>query len=48
MLAQNLTKKHDQPIEYASRLLNNVNWIYNCAKCEALAMVFTLTSLETT
>jgi hypothetical protein len=42
MLAQNLTRKHDQTIVYASRLLNNVEWIYNCAKRKALAMIFTL------
>lgn len=29
-------------IVYASRLLNNVEWIYNCAKHKALDMVFTL------
>jgi hypothetical protein len=42
MLAQNLIRKHDQPIVYASRLLNNVEWIYNCVEHEPLAMVFTL------
>jgi hypothetical protein len=28
MLAHNLTKKCDQPIAYASQLLNNVEWNY--------------------
>jgi hypothetical protein len=37
-----MTKKHDQPIVYASRFLNIVERIYNTTKHEALVMVFTL------
>ncbi len=40
MLAQNLIGKHDQPIVYASTLLNKRN--YSTIECEALAMVFAL------
>jgi hypothetical protein len=40
MLAQNLTRKHDQFIIYAARLLNNVKHDYNYIEHEALAMVF--------
>ncbi len=42
MLAQNLTRKHDQPIVYASRILNNVENNYSTIEHEALAMVFAL------
>lgn len=40
MLAQNLTRKHDQFIVYASRLLNNVKHNYSYTEPETLAMVF--------
>lgn len=40
MLAQNLTRKHDQFIVYASRLLNNVKHNYSYIERETLAMVF--------
>jgi hypothetical protein len=40
MLAQNLTRKHDQFIVYASRLLNNVEHNYSYIEHETLAMVF--------
>ncbi len=40
MLAQNLTRKHDQLIVYASRLLNNVERNYSTIEHAALAMVF--------
>jgi hypothetical protein len=40
MSTKNLTWKHDQPIVYASKLLNSVGRNYNTTKHEALAMVF--------
>jgi hypothetical protein len=45
MLAQNLTRKHDQLIVYAFRLLNNVEKNYITIEHEALAMVFALYKL---
>jgi hypothetical protein len=42
MLAQNLTKKCDQPITYAFRLLNNVEKNYTTIERETLAMVYVL------
>jgi hypothetical protein len=42
MLAQNPTRKCDQPIAYASRFLNNVKKNYTIAEREALAMVYVL------
>jgi hypothetical protein len=42
MLAQILTWKHDQPIVYASTLLNSVEKNYSTIKREALAMEFAL------
>jgi hypothetical protein len=41
MLTKKLIRKHDQPIVYASTLLNNVKRTYNTIEHEALAMVFT-------
>ncbi len=40
MLTQNLTRKHDQLIVYASRLLNNVERNYSTKEHATLAMVF--------
>jgi hypothetical protein len=37
MLTHNLTKKCDQSIAYATRLLNNTKWNYIMTKREALA-----------
>ncbi len=42
MLAQNLTRKYDQPIVYASRLLNCVEENYSTIEHEALTMIFAL------
>ncbi len=42
MLFQNITKKSDQPIVYASRLLNNVEQNYSTTKRKASTMVFSL------
>ena len=42
MLAQNPTGKCDQPISYASRLLNSAERNYNTTEREALAMVYAL------
>ncbi len=42
MLVHNLIGKHDQPIVYASKLINNVERNYNTIECEALTMVFAL------
>jgi hypothetical protein len=42
MLAQNPTKKCDQPITYASKLLNNVEKNYTTIERETLAMVYVL------
>jgi hypothetical protein len=42
MLAQNPTRKCDQPISYASHLLKLVEQNYTTTKKEALAMVYTL------
>ncbi len=42
MLFQNVTRKSDQPIVYASRLLNKVEQNYNTTWREALVMVFSL------
>jgi hypothetical protein len=39
MLAQNPTKKCDQPIAYASKLLNNAKENYTTTNKEALIMV---------
>jgi len=47
MLAQKIIRKHDQPIVYASWLLNNVNQNYSTIECEALVMVFNITSSST-
>ena len=40
MLAQNLTGKHDQPVAYASRLLNPAERNYSTTEREALAMIY--------
>ncbi len=42
MLSQNLTRKTDQLVMYASRLLNRAKQNYNTIKKEALVMVFSL------
>jgi hypothetical protein len=42
MLAQNPIEKCDQPIAYASRLLNNVDKNYTTIERETLAMVYVL------
>ncbi len=42
MLAQNLIGKCDQPIAYASKLLNNVKKNYTTTKRKTLAMVYAL------
>ncbi len=42
MLSQNATGKSDQPIVYASRLLNRIEQNYSITQKEALAMVFYL------
>ena len=42
MLAQNPTGKWDQPISYASRLLNVAEKNYTTTEKEALAMVYSL------
>jgi len=42
MLSQNVTRKNDQPIVYAFRLLNKTKHNYNTTKKKALAMVFVL------
>jgi len=40
MLSQNVTRKNDQPIVYASRLLNKVEQNYNTTHTETLVTVF--------
>jgi hypothetical protein len=42
MLSQNLTVKSDQPVVYASRLLNREKKNYSTTKRKVLAMVFAL------
>ncbi len=42
VLAQNPIKKCDQPIAYASKLLNNAKKNYTITKRETLAMVYVL------
>jgi hypothetical protein len=42
MLEQNLIGKCDQPITYASQLLNNIEWNYTTTEREAFAMVYAL------
>jgi hypothetical protein len=42
MLSQNITGKSDQPIMYASRLLNKAKHNYSTTKRKALVMVFVL------
>ncbi len=42
MLSQNVTRKNDQPIVYASRLLNRIKHNYSTTKREVLIMVFAL------
>ncbi len=42
MLAQNINDKYDQLINYALKLLNNVEQNYKTIKREALVMVYTL------
>jgi hypothetical protein len=42
MLAQNPTAKSDQPISYASSLLNSAKRNYTTTEREALAMVYAL------
>jgi hypothetical protein len=46
MLSQNVTRKSDQPIVYASRLLNKVEQNYSATEREVLAMVFSLHKFE--
>ncbi len=40
LLAQNVTRKNDQPVVYASRLFNSAKQNYNTTKQEALTIVF--------
>jgi hypothetical protein len=42
LLAQNIIGKNDQPIVYASKLLNNAKQNYSTIEKEALTMVVTL------
>ncbi len=42
MLFQNVTSKNDQPIVYASRVLNKVEYNYSTSHTKALAMGFSL------
>ncbi len=42
MMSQNVTRKSDQPIMYASELLNKVKKNYNRTHKEGLTMVFAL------
>ena len=42
MLGQNHNGKHDQPISYANRLLNNAKRNYTTTEREALAMVYAI------
>ncbi len=42
MLSQNVTRKGDQPIVYAFKLLNKTKQNYNTIEKEVLAMVFSL------
>jgi hypothetical protein len=42
MLAQNLTRKCDKPIAYASKLLNNAKKSYTTTKKETFTMVYAL------
>jgi hypothetical protein len=42
MLAQNPTRKYDQPIIYASRLLNKAKHDYTTTNREALVMVYAM------
>jgi hypothetical protein len=42
MLSQNVTRKNDQPIVYACRLLNRAKQNYTIIERETLAMVFSL------
>jgi hypothetical protein len=42
MLSHNIIGKNDQPIVYASRLLNILAQNYNTTQREALAMAFSL------
>jgi hypothetical protein len=46
MLSQNITRKSDQPIGYAFRLLNRAKQNYSTTHREALTMVFFCTSLD--
>jgi hypothetical protein len=46
MLFQNVTRKNDQPIVYAFRLLNTTKQNYNTIEKEALTMVLLCTSLD--
>ncbi len=42
MLAQNLTSKYDQPIVYASKLLNKAEHNYTTTERKPLTMVYAL------
>jgi hypothetical protein len=46
MLFQNVTRKRDQPIMYASRLLNRAQQKYNTIEKKALVMFFALHKLR--
>jgi hypothetical protein len=46
MLVQNPTKKCDEPIVYASRLLNNAKKNYTTIEREAFTMVYVLHKLK--
>jgi hypothetical protein len=39
LLAQNITRKSDQPLVYASKLFNSVEHNYNTTKREALVRI---------
>lgn len=45
MFAQNINNKCDQPIAYASWLLNKVEWNYTTMEWKALAMMYALHKL---
>jgi len=46
LLAQNITRKSDQPVVYAFRLFNNVEQNYNTIERKALVMNFCIVEVE--